>query len=336
MPSFNSLPNFPKTLLEFQRLFPDEAACAAYLEQIRWPEGFGCPACGVFGEPWHVKARPHLLMCRHCQQQVSLTAGTVMHRTKTPLQVWFWGAYLVTTQTPGMSALQFQRQLGVKRYETAFQILHKLRSAMVRPSRDRIGGKWPVEVDETWVGGKTRGEGRGVHHKTLVVGAVEVRDFAEKTRREKIRKRSVYAGRMRLLAVPERTGELVTAFVTASVESGSTVVTDGFAGYDTLPGLGYSHRPVIVDRDYDKVEEFLPMVHLVFSNLKAWLLGTHHGVSSKHLQAYLNEYVFRFNRRFYPMTSFNSVLGIAVQMEGPTYENLYAGSWEHPSAAAGG
>lgn len=207
---------------------------------------------------------------------------------------------------------------------------------MVRPGRDHIGGKWPVEVDETWVGGKTRGEGRGVHHKTLVVGAVEVRDLAEKTRREKIRKRSVYAGRMRLLAVSARTGELVTAFVTASVEPGSTVVTDGFAGYDTLPGLGYSHRPVIVDKDYDKAEEFLPMVHLVFSNLKAWLLGTHHGVSSKHLQAYLNEYVFRFNRRFYPMTSFNSVLGIAVKMEGPTYENLYAGSWEHPSAAVGG
>ena len=220
--------------------------------------------------------------------------------------------------------------------ETAFQILHKLRSAMVRPGRDRIGGKWPVEVDETWVGGKTRGEGRGVHHKTLVVGAVEVRDLAEKTRREKIRKRSVYAGRMRLLVVSERTGELVTAFVTASVEPGTTVVTDGFAGYDILPGLGYSHRPVIVDKDYDKVEEFLPMVHLVFSNLKAWLLGTHHGVSSKHLQAYLNEYVFRFNRRFYPMTSFNSVLGIAMQREGPTYENLYAGTWEHPSAMAGG
>ena len=138
---------------------------------------------------------------------------------------------------------------------------------MVRPGRDRIGGKWPVEVNETWVGGKTRGEGRGVHQKTLVVGAVEVRDLAEKTRREKIRKRSVYAGRMRLLAVSERTGELVTAFVTASVEPGTIVVTDGFAGYDT-----------------------------------------HHGVSSKHLQAYLNEYVFRFNRRFYPMTSFNSVL----------------------------
>lgn len=327
----NGLPAFPRTLLEFQRIFPDEAACAAYLERIRWPDGFACPNCAAVDAPWHLKARCLVLQCRHCRSHASLTAGTIMHRTKTPLRVWFWGAYLVTTQTPGMSALQFQRQLGVKRYETAFHILHKLRAATVRPDRDHIGGEWPVEVDEVWIGGRTRGEGRGVHHKTLVAGAVEVRERNEKSQQEKIRRRQVYAGRMRLQVVPDRSAETLEGFVTASVEKGGAVVTDGWIGYEGLPALGYLHQPVIINKDYEKADEFLPMVHLVFSTLKTWLQGTHHGVSAKHLQAYLNEHVFRFNRRFYPMSSFNSVLAIAVRVEGPTYESLYDGGWAHAS-----
>ena len=154
-------------LPEFQRLFPDDVACAAYLEKARWGDGFACPHCGTAGEPFHFENRPGVLRCRKCRQNTGLTVGTVMERSHTPLNVWFWAAYLVASQTPGMSAVQFQRQLGLSRYETAFQILHKLRSGMVRPNQDRIGGqpKNHVEVDETWVGGRTRGEGRGVHHK---------------------------------------------------------------------------------------------------------------------------------------------------------------------------
>ena len=161
---------FPHSLPEFQRLFPDDAACAAYLEKARWGDGFACPHCGTAGEPFHFENRPGVLRCRKCRQNTGLTVGTVMERSHTPLNVWFWAAYLVASQTPGMSAVQFQRQLGLSRYETAFQILHKLRSGMVRPNQDRIGGqpKNHVEVDETWVGGRTRGEGRGVHHKVPV------------------------------------------------------------------------------------------------------------------------------------------------------------------------
>src|SRR5665213_304365 len=169
---------FPTSLPEFQRVFPNDAACAAYLEAMRWPDGFTCPKCGVVGEPYRFPKRSStVLRCRVCQANVSLTAGTVMQKTRTPLSTWFWAAYLATTQTPGQSALQFQRQLGLTRYETAFQILHKMRAGMVRPNQDRIGGraKEHVEVDETWVGGRTRGEGRGIHHKTLVSAAVEVR-----------------------------------------------------------------------------------------------------------------------------------------------------------------
>ena len=166
---------FPESLPEFQRLFPDDTACAAYLEKARWGEGFACPNCGVVGEPFRIATRPGVLTCRACRRQTGLTVGTVMERSHTPLSVWFWAAYLVASQTPGMSAVQFQRQLGLTRYETAFGILHKLRAGMVRPDQDRIGGKADghVEVDEAYVGGKTRGEGRGVHHKTLVVAAVE-------------------------------------------------------------------------------------------------------------------------------------------------------------------
>ena len=178
---------FPQSLPEFQRLFPDDAACAEYLEKARWGDGFVCPHCGVTCEPFRIATRPGVLACRKCRRQTGLTVGTVMERSHTPLSIWFWAAYLVASQTPGMSAVQFQRQLGLSRYETAFQILHKLRAGMVRPDQDRIGGRANehVEVDETWVGGRTRGEGRGVHHKVLValrcaIGSLEPRRTSER------------------------------------------------------------------------------------------------------------------------------------------------------------
>src|SRR4030042_2384491 len=166
----------PTTLPEFQRVFPDDRSCAKYLENLRWPHGFVCAKCAEVSEPSRFPKRSSVVLrCRGCQADASLTAGTVMQASHTPLSMWFWGAYLVTTQTPGQSALQFQRQLGIRRYETASLMLHQLRAGMVRPARDVIGGKSPVEGDETLVGGRTLGEGRGVHHKATVVGAVEVR-----------------------------------------------------------------------------------------------------------------------------------------------------------------
>src|SRR5579859_68544 len=172
---------FPKSLPDFQRLFPDDAACAAYLENMRWPRGFECSACEHVGEPFRFAAFPGRLRCRKCQKNTYLTAGTVMERSHTPLSTWFWGAYLLASLTPGMSAAQFQRQLGLTRYETAFQILHKLRAGMVNHDRSQIGDRCQhVEVDETWIGGRERGTGRGVHTKTLVVGAIEARRRAPK------------------------------------------------------------------------------------------------------------------------------------------------------------
>jgi hypothetical protein len=319
---------FPTSLPEFQTAFPDDAACARFLETTRWPAGFTCPRCSAQGEPYRFPTRSStVLRCRVCKHNTSLTAGTVMQSSHTALSVWFWGAYLATTQTPGQSALQFQRQLGLSRYETAFQILHKLRAGMVRPERDGIGGEYPVEVDECLIGGRTRGGGRGVHDMTNVVGAVEVRPRKEDGKRHR---RTVYAGRLRFRVVPDRTSTALSGFVIDTVAPGSTVRTDAWLGYEPLRQAGFDHVPLVCG-DPAKAEAHLPMIHLVISNLKTWIMGTHHGaIAAHHLQAYLNEYVFRFNRRFYPMTAFNSVLGLAAHATPPTYASLYSGAWKHP------
>ncbi len=333
---------FPTTLPEFQRVFPSDVACATYLKKLRWPNGFACASCGVIGEPFRFAARPHVLRCRSCRADTSLRAGTVMQGTHTPLSVWFWAAYLATTQTPGQSALQFQRQLGLTRYEMVYMILQKLRAGMVRPTRDAIGDEHAVEVDETLVGGRTRGEGKSVHHKVYVIAAVEARvrkhdepasaNGTEQHRNGKPLKRATYAGRLRMQVISDRKAATCEEFVRANVAPKSLVRTDGWGGYDKLTTMGYRHIPIALDGDPVLTDAHLPLIHLVFSNLKAWWLGTHHGTSQQHLQAYLNEYTFRFNRRFYPMTAFNSVLGIAVKTIPPTYAALYSGAWEHPAS----
>jgi hypothetical protein len=330
---------FPKSLRDFQRLFPDDDACASWLEGAKWPKGFECPHCHEKGDPFRMATRTSVLTCRKCRKQTSLTVGTVMARTHSPLTTWFWGAYLVATVTPGISTVQFERQLGLTR-ETAFQILHKLRAGMVRQNRDRIGGNLArgdhVEIDETYIGGETRGKGKGVHadEKTLVMAAVEVRTRPAKKGDKPQRRGGRYAGRLRLEIVPTRGAKSLTAFVEQAVEPGAMVVTDAWGGYNDLGKLGYQHLPVIEGSDPQVAEDYLPIVHLVFSNLKAWLQGTHHGrVSPKHLQAYLNEFVFRFNRRFYPFNAFRSLLGIGANGEAPTYDGLYSGKWKHPTMA---
>ncbi len=329
--------SFPRSLPEFQRLFPDDAACAAYLEKARWGDGFVCPHCQTAAEPFRFTSRPGVLRCRKCRRDTGLTAGTVMERSHTSLGVWFWAAYLVASQTPGMSATQFQRQVGLSRYETAFQILHKLRAGMVRPDQDRIGSEAcdHVEVDETWVGGRTRGKGRGVHHKLLVASAVEVRQRKPGTKLDK-RKGGRYAGRVRLAVVPDRSAESLCGFVEGAVTSGASVITDDWSGYTSLAKRGYKHLAVAERGNSQVAEEYLPIIHLVFANLKTWLSGIHHGVSHQHLQAYLNEFTFRFNRRFCPFNAFRSLLGIAGDVTAPTYAELYSGDWEHPRCSGCG
>ena len=225
-----SRPSFPDTLLGFQKAFPHEAVCSI-LRKLCWLEGFVCHRCCSFGEPFLFKNRVSVLRCRKCGANIRLTAGTIMQDSRTPLQIWFWGAYLLTSLTPGISATQFQRQLGIKRYETAFQILHKLRMAMIRPGCDKIGSDGYLEIDEAFVGGRTRGEGKGITHKVLVAGAVEVRQLSKPVRKGE---RTVYAGRLRLAVIKDRGKTALESFVANSVVHGSTIVTDGWQGYDNL------------------------------------------------------------------------------------------------------
>ena len=301
-----ALPSFPKSLAEFQQRFSSEETCAAYLAQSRWPDGFTCPRCG--GRDAFGLARRKLHQCKACGYQVSVTAGTVMHRTRTPLTQWFRGAYLMTTFTPGISAVQLKRQLGLGSYQTAWTMLHKLRRATVGSDRDKLYGN--VEVDDAYVGGKEQGVvGRKVETKTPVVAAVEVRGRA--------------SGRVRLRALPDVSAASLVSFVKDAVMPGSVAYTDGWGGYAQLGAMGYEHQVRLVKAHQDP-SRALPRVHRAISNLKTWLQGTHHGVSPKHLQPYLDEFAFRFNRRRAPMAAFQTLLGIGSHVTTVTYKMLCA------------
>ena len=238
---------------------------------------------------------------------------------------------------PGMSAVQFPRQIGLSRYETAFQILHKLRAGMVRPDQDGIGGTLGehVEVDEGYIGGRTRGKGRGVTDQVLVASAVEVRQRKPGTKLDK-RKRGRYAGRVRLAIVPDRSADALCGFVESAVAAGTSVTTDDWSGYVSLGKRGYQHLAVAERGDPKVAEEYLPIVHLVFSNLKTKMLVADAVMDAGQPGAYLNEFTFRFNRRFYPFNAFRSLLGVAGAVTAPTYAELYSGEWQHPRCSGYG
>src|SRR5215211_4782526 len=269
--------------MEFQERFASEEACLEDLAASRWPEGFVCPGCG--GREVWVLARRHLWECAECRLQTSVTAGTVMHGTRTSLRTWFWAAYLVATHHPGISAKQLQRQLGLARYETAWLILQKLRRAMVAPEREPL--KREVEVDEFWLGGYEEGlkGSRQFGKKALVGAAIEVRGAG--------------SGRLRLAVLANSRATTLEAFIKTTTAPGSTVHTDGLLSYRGLAGLGYDHRPR-KQASAAPAEHLLPRAHRAVSNLKAWMHGTHRGVSNEHLPVYLDEYVFRHNRRGTP------------------------------------
>jgi len=296
--------SFPRTLLEFQARFPTPEACRAYLRLVRWPDGFFCPRCR--GDQAFSLPRRNLEQCKSCGYQVSLTAGTILHRSHVSLPQWFWAAYLMSTLKPGISALQLQHALGLGSYQAAWLLCHKLRRAMVRPGREQLVG--PVEVDEAYIGGREIGVvGRQTATKSLVAVAVEVRGHR--------------AGRVRMQVIPDASADSLTPFVVTNIARGSRVITDGWSGYAALEAKGYRHTPK-PQRAPERASKLLPWVHRVVSNLKTWLLGTYHGVDPYHLQYYLDEFTFRFNRRFVREHAFLSLLGIGVQQQPITYKQL--------------
>jgi transposase-like protein len=302
-------PDFPLSILEFQARFGDEQACLDYLLMCRWPDGFACPCCQV-RKAWPLQARG-LWECAGCHHQTSLTAGTVLHKTHLPLQHWFWAAYLMATGTPGISAVQLQRQLGLSRYESAWTMLHKLRRAMVNPERSLLGGE--VEVDECEVGGVEEGRhsGRSLSARAAqVVVAVEVRGRG--------------SGRIRMRVIPDASGAMLYGFVHDTVAPGAIVHTDGWGPYVQLAKNGYDHRPRsqrAAKRNGD-TEPVMPRVHRTISNFKSWLRGTHRSVSNEHLQVYLDEFVFRYNRRRSPLAAFQTLLGLESHQEPTTYRQI--------------
>ena len=272
--------DYPRTLSEFEARFGTEEGCREYLYRLRWPDGFRCPQCGA-GKAWAL--RTVWLECASCSHQTSVTAGTIFQDTHKPLMMWFRAMWWVTSQKNGASALGLKRILGLGSYQTAWTWLHKLRRAMVRPGRDRLSGR--VEVDETYVGGLEEGvRGRQTETKALIAVAAEEDGKG--------------IGRIRMRRVPDASAASLLPFVEESIAPGSVVHTDGWMGYSGLDGRGYGHDVTFLQGQKKSPSELMPRVHLVASLLKRWLLGTHQGaVSPDHLDYYLDEFTFRFNRR---------------------------------------
>jgi transposase-like protein len=309
-------PEFPKSLREFQSKFATEEACQQYLADCRWPDGFVCPKCG--NRRSCELADLKRWQCAGCRYQVSLTAGTILHNTKTPLTVWFWAAYLMTTDKRGLSALLLQRQLGLSRYETAWMMLHKFRRAMINLKREPLRGD--VEVDDTWVGGTQAGlrgsrqlKGRKA---ALVLVAVEKRGRTT-------------TGRARMAVIPDFRKETLLGFLNDNVELGSTVYTDGLKSFTGLKEAGFQHVPRSqpLRSDLRKgAKSVVPLADRAIGNLQQWLLGTHHGVSRDQLQMYLDEFVFRHNRRKTPMAAFQTLLGLGTGHKPTKYEEIRGAS----------
>ena len=270
------------TFDEFTTQFASEEQCRKYLYQLRFRDGYICPKCG-HGKAW--SKGDMLFECAKCGRQTSVIAGTVFQGTRKPLKLWFTAIWWVTTQKNGASAMGLQRVLGLKSYTTAWTWLHKIRTAMVNPNRTKLSGV--VEVDETYIGGEENDgkRGRGTKNKSLVVIAVELLEGKNQL------------GRVRMKVVPDASKESLLGFIKGNVELGSTVITDGWSSYASIDESGYGH---VVPKKFEVADEknLMPHVHMIVSLLKRWLLGTHQGaVQEIHLQAYLDEYVFRFNRR---------------------------------------
>ena len=308
-----------RSLSQFQEAFSDEASCAASLFKRRWPEGFVCPACGK-RRAAVLKSRPRLHECLDCGRQTSVTAGTVMHRSKLPLTTWFWAAHMMTTHSNGMSALQLQDQLGVT-YKTAWLLTQKLRRSMVDPDREPLEGV--VEVDQAEIAfreGDTFFE-PGNASKILVIGAVEVieRDANQaKPRRKHAKYLDTRSGRIRLAMIADNSAASIEAFVNANVKRGATLLTDGHKSYPCL--TGYRHDPRVVGKMAAHI--VLPWIYRAFSLMRRWSLGTYHGLRRKHVDTYLNEFVFRYNRRYYRHVSFETLLGLAADKQPASYWDI--------------
>ena len=273
--------DYPRTYREFVSMFSDDESCIVFLVKLRWKDGFVCPKCKIPSTPWQ---QTHgRLVCPYCRHQTTVTTGTIFDKTRTPLTTWLEAAWHITTAKNGMSAKTIEQTLGIS-YRVAWTMLQRFRVAMVRTEREMLSGT--VEIDETLVGGIDEGgkRGRG-SQKSIVVIAIELHHPKG-------------YGRIRMRFIPDASGDSLIGFIRDTVESGSSIHTDGWSGYSELESFGYEHQKTVVSSSTDQAHVSMPGVHRIAALLKRWILGTHQGsFSQEHLQAYLEEFTFRFNRR---------------------------------------
>lgn len=307
--------HYPSSLGEFLAWFPRDEDCRDYLAWMRWPDGFVCERCGSAGG-WALG--DGRFECRVCGQRTSVIAGTIFDRTRTPLTVWFHACWAFATAKDGISALALQRNLQIGSYQTAWAMLHRIRSSLVRPGRELLSGT--VEVDETYFGGHEKGlaGGRAPGKKLLVVLAVEHDPRGG-------------FGRARMRVVPDARAHTLSSFITDSITPGARVITDGWRGYLGIEKLGYIHdrrNQRAVKAAGESIDGLLPGVHRVAALAKRWINSTHQGsFGAAHLPDYLNEYTFRFNRRRSRSQGllFYRVIELLVGHDPIRYKDLIAG-----------
>jgi len=295
----------PMSLIEFQRKFATEKACQEHLFRLRWPDGYKCPRCDHDQAYFH-RTR-HLYQCKACSYQASLTAGTIFHRTRTPLTKWFWMIFLMGRQKSGVSMLSLQRMLEIKTYKTVWVMGHKIRKAMRdRDAYYKLAGL--IEMDDSYFGASKPGKrGRGAAGKAKVVVAVQT-----------LENKSGFA---KMQQVQNMSASQVHDIAQATLDENVVVRTDGWVAYRVLDNDQSKHEPVVVGSGKNAVR-LLPWVHTLIANVKGNIRGVYHGVSSKHLQSYLAEFCYRFNRRLWESQMFDRILAACVDTSTVTYSEL--------------
>jgi ISXO2-like transposase domain/Transposase zinc-ribbon domain len=301
--------DFPRSLSEFEQWFGDEAACAEYLAGARWPDGFVCPGCGG-NKAWRLETKPWVHECADCGRQTSVTAGTIMHKSKLPLTSWFWSAYAMATQPMGISALQLQRELRISSYKTAWFLSARLRSTMAASGSGALSGL--VEIGQSEIPYRRKritaagASGRSRAGKISVIGAVEIHELRP--------------GRIRLSTLPDCSPESLHAFLAANLTPGVTVKTNEGFLYRGAPAVSNDRISHVIDT---------PWIRRIFSEFEAWALGAYHGLHPEHLQSYLDEFAFRFNTRRDRHAAFRYLIGIATAHQPLTCNMLVHGEKRH-------
>ena len=302
------------TVLEFRSQFPDEAACVQYLTAERWPDGFVCPRCGGCSRAYVHTRRFH--QCAGCGYQCSVTAGTIFHKTRVPLAGWFWAIYRMSQSKKGISALQLSKEIGVS-YPTAWLMQHKIRKAMAdRDQGYQLAGL--VEVDEGYVGGAERGKkrsGRGGQTKSVVAVAVERRAPGQEGNKPR-------AGFAALAVVPDASATSLHGFLHTNAQPGSTLLSDAWSGYQGIEEKGFQPQVLRRGPDPAAASSLFPWVPITLSNLKRFLLGTHHKPEPQHLKRYLAEFTYRLNRRSFEENLFHRLARACLTTNTITYKDL--------------